>query len=113
MVKRIVLVGAHTEPRDLTQSALVAAGFEVDAHASGEAALEAMRAQAPDALVTDFTLGALGGAELAARARVGGAGRRLFVVALAEPGVAAPFSAFDEVLRKPVDLTELIALLRA
>lgn len=113
MVKRIALVGAHTEQRDLAQRALVAAGFELDAHESGEAALVAMRAQAVDALITDFTLGALGGAELAARARVVGGGRRLFVVALAEPGVAAPPSAFDEVLRKPVDLTELIALLRA
>jgi hypothetical protein len=36
----------------------------------------------------------------------------LFVVALAERGDAAPPSAFDEVLLEPVEIEQLVALLR-
>lgn len=112
MVKRITLVEAAPEQRHLTQSGLVAAGFEVEAYASGEAALEAMHASPPDALVTDLALTGIGGAELAARARTSCPSGRLFVVAMAERGDAAPPSAFDEVLPKPIELDELISLLR-
>lgn len=112
MAKRITLVEAQPAPRDATCVALRAAGFDVDAHESGESALEAMRATPPAALVTDCVLGGIGGAELAARARALCPGGRLFVVALAERGDAAPPSAFDEVLLKPVAIEQLIALLR-
>ena len=112
MVKRVTLAEAHAAQRAVTSGALVDAGFEVEAYATGEAALQAVRVRPPDALVTDLTLGGIGGAELAARARIGCPGGRLFVIALAERGDAAPPSAFDEVLHKPVVIDELIALLR-
>jgi DNA-binding response OmpR family regulator len=112
MTKRITLVKAQPAPRDATCAALQEAGFDVDAHGEGESALEAMRATPPAALVTDCVLSGIAGAELAARARALCPGGRLFVVALAERGDAAPPSAFDEVLLEPVDIAQLVALLR-
>ncbi len=112
MAKRITLVETQQAPRDATCAALRAAGFDVDAHEAGEPALEAIRATPPWALVTDCVLSGIAGAELAARARALCPGGLLFVVALAERGDAAPPSAFDEVLLKPVEIAQLVALLR-
>src|SRR6478672_12273503 len=99
---RIVLVDDHEDTRELTEEVLGSEGFEVVSTDDGPAALEAMRKQPPDVLLTDLTLPSMTGEELAGAVRSEPRLAGMIIVAMSGRDVAANVvHLFDKVVRKP------------
>ncbi len=106
------------EDNDDARAALVALleleGYVVDGAADGTKGIEMVRAKSPDAVLVDIGLPGLDGYEVAKRLQT--LDRRPFLVALTgygqpEDRARAQQAGFDAHLVKPVDPTELSALL--
>jgi len=113
---RILIVDDDRALRDALRRALVLAGYEIVPAESGEAALAAAAASAPDAIVLDIGLPDIDGLEVCRRLR--GSGSRVPVLMLtARDAVADRIDGLDagadDYLVKPFDVGELQARLRA
>jgi PAS domain S-box-containing protein len=66
---RIVLIDDDDDLRGVVSSALQALGYDVTAAGDGPSGLQALRSSRPDALVVDFAMPGMNGAEVAEQAR--------------------------------------------
>lgn len=114
----IVVADPDDGQRELIGAALVRGGFRVSCVASGEAALEAMRAEPPQLAVLEVRLGDISGYEVCRelRERLGAGVGIVFVSGdRTEPSdrVAGLLLGADDYLAKPLDGDELLARVRA
>ncbi len=115
MLQRVLLVDDDARVRTTLGDALVEAGYAVRRASSGPEALELIRAEQPDIVLSDVRMPSLDGLELLAllRERV----RETDVVLMTAfddmpTVVAAMRSGAAEFLVKPIDLDNLLAVLR-
>jgi two-component system response regulator MprA len=113
---RILIVDDDRPVREALRRALSLAGYEVEALADGESALERVFASTPDAVVLDIGLPGIDGLEVCRRVRR--AGNRVPILLLtARDAVADRIDGLDvgadDYLVKPFDVGELKARLRA
>jgi len=119
MTPRVLLVDADAETRTILRTALEYFGFAVIEAADADAALLAARREAPDVVVTElWVAGARGACVLAAVLRHDDRAHRARVVVLTTRSQQGDYDAArragaDRVYTKPVDLTTLLADLRA
>lgn len=110
----VLLVDDHEDGRELLGEFLSFKGYEVEACGSGEEALELVdKHGTPGVVITDLSLGAMSGAELAHELRH--QERTADVPILAVTGHASfedPERLFTAVLVKPVVLPDLAAALK-
>jgi DNA-binding response OmpR family regulator len=110
---RVLVVDDDRDAADSLAMLLARRGFEARCAYGAAEALDVARAFRPRQVLLDLRLGDADGAELAQQLR--GLGRPLRVIALtgssrAELGEAADL--FDGFVRKPVELADLVAILR-
>lgn len=108
----VLVVDDDPRSRELLQLLLGADGYRVTAVADGLAALEAMQAQSPRAVLVDLVMPGIDGLELCRRLRRSAAGEQLGLVVLsgmddAETRRTALEAGADAVMTKPVDRREL------
>ncbi|QJY45103.1 response regulator transcription factor [Pseudonocardia broussonetiae] len=113
---RILVVDDDRAVRDSLRRSLAFHGYQVDVAVDGQAALDAVEAQRPDAMVLDVMMPRLDGLEVCRRLR--GAGDALPILVLtARDAVSERVSGLDagadDYLPKPFALEELLARLRA
>jgi two-component system response regulator MprA len=113
---RILVVDDDRAVRDSLRRSLAFHGYQVDVAVDGQAALDAVQAQRPDAMVLDVMMPRLDGLEVCRRLR--GAGDALPILVLtARDAVSERVSGLDagadDYLPKPFALEELLARLRA
>ncbi|MBW0092080.1 response regulator transcription factor [Pseudonocardia sp. KRD-184] len=113
---RILVVDDDRAVRDSLRRSLAFHGYHVDVAVDGQAALDAVEAQRPDAMVLDVMMPRLDGLEVCRRLR--GAGDALPILVLtARDAVSERVSGLDagadDYLPKPFALEELLARLRA
>lgn len=112
---RLLVVDDHLDTLRLYATYLTLEGFSVTTASSVEEALGLCSGL--DALVTDFAMPGMGGAELIRRLRPG-RGERTFPIVVvsgqATPRIEKELAALGScrILRKPCDLSELASLLR-
>ena len=111
----VLLVDDHEDGRELLGEFLSFNGYDVEACGSGEEALELVdkHGTPPGAVITDLSLGAMSGTELAQKLRH--QENTAEVPILAVTGHASfddPEKLFTEVLVKPVVLPDLAAALK-
>jgi two-component system response regulator RegX3 len=115
MGERILLVEDEPAIAEAVEYALVAEGFEVDALADGEAALEAARERSYDLLVLDLMLPGVSGLEVCRRLRSESAVPIVIVTAKdaeVDRVVGLEIGA-DDYVTKPFSMPELMARVRA
>lgn len=115
MSLRVLLVEDDPSIRELTELGLRTAGYEVDAAATGPDGLEAFRATPPDAVVLDLMLPGLDGLTVCRSIRETSAVPVIMLTARIEAidVVAGLEAGADDYIRKPFELAELLARLRA
>ena len=111
---RVVIADDNADMRAYLQHLLEAAGFEVDAHADGDAALAACRARPPDALVSDVSMPGLDGYALIERLRADEDTAVVPVLLLSgraseDERIAGLAAGADDYLVKPLGSRELVA----
>ncbi len=111
---RVVIAEDDAEMQAYLQHLLQAAGFEVDAHADGIAALAACLARPPDALVSDVSMPGLDGCELIERLRADETTAVIPVLLLSgradeDARIAGLAAGADDYLVKPLGRRELVA----
>ncbi|MDY3553708.1 response regulator [Gemmata sp. JC717] len=112
---RVLVVDDNRDAADSTAELLTICGASVDVRYDGVAALAAVSAATPDAVILDLTMPELDGCEVARRIRqVAGAG--VLLVALTALGdehnrTRTAAAGFNLHFTKPVDPTELLAVL--
>jgi DNA-binding NtrC family response regulator len=114
-VPRILIVDDDPAQRSLLDSFLSSQGFKTLVVSSGERALEALRAETVDMMISDVRMPGLSGLETLRRARqVRGALPILLVTAYADvrDAVGAMRDGAVNYLSKPIDLDELLASVR-
>jgi len=113
---RVLVVDDDTAVRDSLARTLRFEGHDVDTAADGSAALDAVRAREPDAVILDVGMPVLDGLETCRRLRAGGhLVPVLMLTARDDVGdrVAGLDAGADDYLAKPFALQELLARLRA
>lgn len=115
MSPRVLIAEDEAAIADAITYALRAEGFEVEAVADGEAALEAARADAYDVLVLDLMLPGISGIEVCRRLRAKSAIPILMLTArTAEVDRVLGLEAgADDYVQKPFSMAELISRIRA
>ena len=113
--RRVLVADDNPDSAETLAMVLRARGHEVHVVADGEAAVEAVKALAPEVALLDIGMPRLTGYEAAERIRREPWGRRTFLVALTGWGQEqdqhrAHAAGFDVHLTKPVDLDTLAAL---
>ena len=115
MAHRILLVEDDPSIRELTTIGLHAAGYEVVAAADGREALDRFAGEKPDAVVLDIMLPVLDGLAVCRTIRLGSAVPIIMLTARTDAFdvVAGLEAGADDYVRKPFELPELVARLRA
>jgi two-component system response regulator MtrA len=115
VASRILLVEDDPSIREVTSLGLTAAGFEIVTAADGRAGLEHFRAQTPDAVVLDVMLPVLDGLSVARAIRAESSVPIVMLTARTDTFdvVAGLEAGADDYVRKPFELPELLARLRA
>ncbi len=110
----VLLVDDHEDGRELLGEFLSFNGYNVEACGSGEEALELVdKHGSPGVVITDLSLGAMSGAELAQKLRGKEATSGIPILAVTgHAGFDDPEKLFTAVLVKPVVLPELAAALK-
>jgi two-component system response regulator MprA len=113
---RILVVDDDRSVRDALRRALTLGGYEVDAAADGQQALQRLTTGSPDAVVLDVGMPEIDGLEVCRRVR--GAGDRVPILMLtARDAVSDRIDGLDagadDYLVKPFDVGELKARIRA
>jgi two-component system response regulator MprA len=113
---RILVVDDEPAVRDAVRRALVLSGYDVDVADGGGAAVAALAAEAPDAVVLDVAMPGVDGREVCRRLRASG-DRTPVLMLTARDTVADRVEGLDagadDYLVKPFALEELLARLRA
>ena len=114
----VLLADDNADMRHYVERLLKAAGYRVNAHPDGEAALEAARREAPDLVLTDIMMPRLDGFGLLSALRADPNLRDIPVLLLSarageEEKVAGLKSGADDYLTKPFSARELIARVQA
>ncbi|MBX3232774.1 MAG: response regulator [Labilithrix sp.] len=106
----ILLVDDHDDGREVLAEFLSFNGFEVEGCGSGEDALARIEERgAPGVVLTDLTLGAMSGIDLAKKIRGAAATAKVPLVAVTgHVSFADPDGLFAEILPKPVPLPRLV-----
>jgi two-component system cell cycle response regulator DivK len=115
--RRVLVVEDNEKNMKLVCDVLNAAGFETLTATTGEAAVELARTEAPTLVLMDMRLPGMAGSEALAAIRGNAAGASTPVIALtaqAMHGDRERFLAagFDGYLSKPVDIRELVGVVR-
>jgi two-component system, chemotaxis family, CheB/CheR fusion protein len=113
----VVLIEDQDDVRDLMEAILAAQKITVFAAADGEAGLELIRRHAPEVALVDLGLPGISGFEIARRLREELPPDRLRLVALTGFGQQSDREAvydagFDHHLVKPVDIDDLLSVIR-
>lgn len=103
---RVLVVDDHDDTREMTAELLAAHGFEVRAFGAAETALEALRRDSADVVITDIHIGRESGIDLARAIRDREATRSIALIAVTgsvenESGELRDFDAF---CLKPIDV---------
>jgi CheY-like chemotaxis protein len=116
-VSTILIVDDYPDALQVWDLYLRASGFEVLTAADGEAALAQATTHHPDLIVMDLELPGMSGAEVARALRAQDSTRRIPKIAVT--GYSQPRqldearkSGFDDILIKPCDPDELIAVIK-
>ncbi|MCE3551315.1 response regulator transcription factor [Pseudonocardia sp. RS11V-5] len=113
---RILVVDDDRAVRESLRRSLAFNGYQVDLASDGFAALEAVDAQRPDAMVLDVMMPRLDGLEVCRRMRAAGDELPILVLTARDAvsdRVAGLDAGADDYLPKPFALEELLARLRA
>lgn len=111
---KILVVDDEPNMRFLLRTVLELAGFEIVEAMHGEAALELVKAEPPDLVVTDLMMPVMGGRELIERLRADEETAGIpILVASASNNPREPVVGADASLSKPFDLDALIATARS
>jgi two-component system, OmpR family, response regulator MprA len=113
---RILVVDDDRAVRDSLRRSLAFNGYQVELANDGQAALDAVLAQRPDAMVLDVMMPRLDGLEVCRRLRSGGDDLPILVLTARDAvsdRVAGLDAGADDYLPKPFALEELLARLRA
>jgi two-component system, OmpR family, response regulator MprA len=113
---RILVVDDDRAVRDSLRRSLAFNGYQVELANDGQAALDAVLAQRPDAMVLDVMMPRLDGLEVCRRLRGGGDDLPILVLTARDAvsdRVAGLDAGADDYLPKPFALEELLARLRA
>lgn len=113
---RILVVDDDRAVRDSLRRSLAFNGYQVELAGDGQAALDAVVAQRPDAMVLDVMMPRLDGLEVCRRLRSSGDDLPILVLTAREAvsdRVAGLDAGADDYLPKPFALEELLARLRA
>ncbi|GAA3927185.1 response regulator [Actinoplanes auranticolor] len=108
---KILVVDDEPDLRYLLRRILSRAGHEVTDAGHGAAALQAVRACAPDLVITDMMMPVMGGAELIHRLHTDPATARIPILAVT--GDAHLAGGADAVLPKPYRSAEILAAANA
>jgi signal transduction histidine kinase/DNA-binding response OmpR family regulator len=116
--RRLLLADDNADLRDYISRLLTDSGYEVEAVADGQAALESLRARRPDVLVTDVMMPRLDGFGLLRAVREDPSLRDLPVIMLSaragdDAKVEGLDAGADDYLTKPFSARELLARLAA
>ena len=112
--RRVMLADDNVDMRDYVRRLLEAEGYQVEAHADGETALEAARSSPPDLLLTDVMMPRLDGFGLLSAIRGDRATAGVPVIMLSarageEARVEGLDAGADDYLIKPFSARELVA----
>jgi two-component system cell cycle response regulator CpdR len=110
-VSKILLAEDDDRMRSFLAAALRRAGHEVQDHADGEAALDALEREVFDLLLTDIVMPGLDGIELARRgAELDPAMKIVFITGFAAVALSSgsPTPAGAKILSKPFHLREIV-----
>jgi len=113
---RILVVDDDRSVRESLRRSLALNGYQVDLARDGQAALDAVTAQRPDAMVLDVMMPRLDGLEVCRRMRAGGDDLPILVLTARDAvsdRVSGLDAGADDYLPKPFALEELLARLRA
>ncbi|MFK0172153.1 SpoIIE family protein phosphatase [Streptomyces sp. NPDC090306] len=115
---RVLIADDNADMRDYLSRLLSGAGYEVDAVTDGRAALDAVRADAPDLVVSDVMMPRLDGLGLVARLRTNPRTASVPVLLLSaragqEASIEGLQAGADDYLVKPFAAAELLARVRA
>jgi len=113
---RILVVDDDRSVRESLRRSLAFNGYQVDLASDGQAALDAVLAQRPDAMVLDVMMPRLDGLEVCRRMRAGGDDLPILVLTARDAvsdRVSGLDAGADDYLPKPFALEELLARLRA
>jgi two-component system, OmpR family, response regulator MprA len=113
---RILVVDDDRSVRESLRRSLAFNGYQVDLATDGHAALDAVTAQRPDAMVLDVMMPRLDGLEVCRRLRGSGDDLPILVLTARDAvsdRVAGLDAGADDYLHKPFALEELLARLRA
>jgi two-component system response regulator MprA len=113
---RILVVDDDRSVRESLRRSLAFNGYQVDLASDGQAALDAVLAQRPDAMVLDVMMPRLDGLEVCRRMRAAGDDLPILVLTARDAvsdRVAGLDAGADDYLPKPFALEELLARLRA
>jgi two-component system response regulator MprA len=113
---RILVVDDDRSVRESLRRSLAFNGYQVELAGDGLAALDAVHAQRPDAMVLDVMMPRLDGLEVCRRLRGGGDDLPILVLTARDAvsdRVAGLDAGADDYLPKPFALEELLARLRA
>jgi len=110
----VLLVDDHDDGRDVLSEFLSMSGFDVEGVDSGESALEKIELRGvPGVVVTDLSLGAMSGTELAKKLHEDAKTAKVPVLAVTgHVNFEDDERLFEEVLPKPVPLPRLIESVR-
>jgi two-component system phosphate regulon response regulator PhoB len=89
-------------------------GYEVSSAADGSAALESIRQQRPDIVITDWMMPRMNGAGLCRELRADPATRAIPIIVVSARGLEPthPERLYDRYLHKPFELDALLEILR-
>jgi two-component system, OmpR family, response regulator MprA len=113
---RILVVDDDRAVRESLRRSLAFNGYQVDLASDGQAALDAVIARRPDAMVLDVMMPRLDGLEVCRRMRAGGDDLPILVLTARDAvsdRVSGLDAGADDYLPKPFALEELLARLRA
>ncbi len=113
---RILVVDDDRSVRESLRRSLAFNGYQVELAVDGQAALDAVLAHRPDAMVLDLMMPRLGGLEVCRRLRSGGDDLPILVLTARDAvsdRVSGLDAGADDYLPKPFALEELLARLRA
>jgi two-component system, OmpR family, response regulator MprA len=108
----VLIVEDDDDLRQLYRTALTAAGFAVVSVADGVDALQYIEQQRPSAIVLDLGLPRLRGDDVYAELTAQGLADKIPVVVVTGDTRNLDAARFSCVLRKPIDIDELVAAVR-
>jgi signal transduction histidine kinase/ActR/RegA family two-component response regulator len=114
--RRVLVIEDNADAREMLCELLLSQGVSVESAPDGETGVQLALEHAPDVVLVDLELPGINGFEVARRIRAGTGGGNTLIVALTGYGQSqererAAEVGFDDYLLKPLDLSELNAVL--